>query len=102
MGEKCLSAHSTAEVVIEEARIDTHRVCSHNFWLWKRKDLSRAYSFINEPPGLDLYHLRLTLHYIWPRCAPHMPGRPARLLGSLLWDVCAFTSIPFCQTAGVL
>jgi hypothetical protein len=31
----------------------------------------------------DLYHLRLTLHYIWPRCAPHRPGRPAgRTVGS--------------------
>ena len=39
--------------------------------------------FHNEPPDPDLYHLRLTLHYIWPRCAPHRPGRLAdRTVGS--------------------
>jgi len=33
------------------------------------ENLSRSRNFINEPPYLDLYHLRLTLHYIWLRCA---------------------------------
>ena len=32
----------------------------------------------HEPAGPDLYHLRPTLHHIWPRCAPHRPGRPAQ------------------------
>ena len=31
---------------------------------------------IDELPDPDLYHLRPTLHCIWPRCAPHRLGRP--------------------------
>jgi len=39
-----------------------------------------------EPPDLDLYYLRPTLHYIWPRWAPHRPGWPAQ---SLSWPCLA-------------
>src|SRR5436305_13427381 len=34
-------------------------------------------------------HLRPTLDYIWPRCAPHRPGRPAQSLsrpGLACWE----------------
>ena len=41
-------------------------------------------NFINEPPDPDLYHLRLTLHYVWPRCTPYRPGLPnGRTVGIL-------------------
>jgi hypothetical protein len=65
MSEKRLSAHSTAEVVIEEVRIDIHGVRSHNFRLWKGRVsvVSAWFRWWAAWPG-DLYHLRLALHYI--------------------------------------
>src|ERR1700733_311213 len=51
------------------------------------ENASRARNFTHEPPYLDLYHLQLTLHYVWPRCAPHRPNRSAQTLSRPdCWD----------------
>src|SRR2546429_9966380 len=75
MGQKGLSVHGTAKVIVGEVRGDTHCVSSHSFWLGKRKNLLSRTNFFKEPPDPDLYHRQPTLHRIWLRCAPHRPGR---------------------------
>jgi len=47
---------------------------------------------INELPDLDLYHLRFTLHYIWPRCAPHRPAKRPDC-----WEHCSLGHSPVRQ-----